>query len=121
MGFGIDFGTTCSSGVGILKNNAGNLQIIKASAEGGIPIPSLVAINKHNGEVICGKAVKDQYNEFNETCYVIRSIKSILNVEHFCITGEIGSRRLSRGAGGGYSSGYAGYFWGVAAAFGNGA
>lgn len=86
MGFGIDFGTTCSSGVGILKNNAGNLQIIKASAEGGIPIPSLVAINKHTGEVICGKAVKDQYNEFNETCYVIRSIKSILNDEHFCIT-----------------------------------
>lgn len=83
--FGIDFGTTCSAAVGNIMNEAGDLQTIKASTDDGKPIPSIVAINKITGDIVCGKDVKENFNSYLETSYVIKSIKTILDDDSFSI------------------------------------
>lgn len=78
IGFGIDFGTTNSACVGILKNK----RDIKYTDGYDAPFPSVVVIDKITGEVYCGREAWNRRQEFSEACEVITSIKSYLGTDH---------------------------------------
>lgn len=78
--FGIDFGTTnstlCCYSKGTGKKYIGDNKKIDE------PLPSIVAINKNDGNIIVGKDVKDRIKSLEDEYYVVLSIKTILNDEN---------------------------------------
>lgn len=80
--FGIDFGTTSSAVVSLIEDNefVGN-PINYGIGRDGIPLPSIVAINRKTGEVITGLEVKEKRAELSSLYEVIYSIKTYLDDE----------------------------------------
>lgn len=86
--FGIDFGTTNSSTVGILQTSGGS-ELIRYGDEYGGPFPSLVAVDKKTGEVFCGRNAWEKRKELSGVCEVISSIKSYLGTaKTWLVAGE---------------------------------
>lgn len=79
--FGIDFGTTNSAAFSFTGNDKTSLAPFKYGDDEGRPFPSIVAINKTTGEVICGRAAKEQKNVLLKTHVCFSSIKSIIDSE----------------------------------------
>lgn len=78
--FGIDFGTTNSATVGYIVMDQMPERIQYGDDEGR-PVPSVVAIDKTNGQVYTGRAAWDKKMELSESCEYIASVKSILDSE----------------------------------------
>lgn len=76
---GIDFGTTNSTLV-FFSEESGKFYI-GDSKRTGTPMPSIVAINKNNGEISVGSDVKDKLRTLENDCHIVLSIKTILNDE----------------------------------------
>lgn len=76
--FGIDFGTTSSAVVGSIIED-GDIKQIKYGVGASVPIPSVVAINKENGNVLTGLDVKNKRDELSENHEIIYSIKTYLD------------------------------------------
>ncbi len=76
--YGIDFGTTSSAVVGYMVMDHKPEQFLYGDDEGR-PIPSVIAINKANGEIITGREAWDKKMELSETCEYFSSIKSVLD------------------------------------------
>ena len=76
--FGIDFGTTSSAVVSSVIDD-GNIRQTKFGVGSGVPMPSIVAINKTTGEVLTGLEVKNKREELSETHEIIYSIKTYLD------------------------------------------
>lgn len=74
--FGIDFGTTSSAVVGTIFDDG--IEEIKYGDRKGMPIPSIVAINKNNGKVLTGRDVSDKRQELSEDYVIIPSVKTML-------------------------------------------
>ena len=75
--YGIDFGTTSSAVVGTYIDNG-----IRADYFGdaeGLPIPSVVAIDKVTGDVFTGREAWKKRTELSESCEFITSVKSFLD------------------------------------------
>lgn len=79
--FGIDFGTTNSAAVAI-KKYKDSVSYINLSDDYGNPFPSLLAIDKNNGKVYCGRKVWQERRTLQDTCEIITSIKSYLDDEN---------------------------------------
>lgn len=79
--FGIDFGTTTSATVGILKTMGGNSNMLLYGDEEERPIPSVIAIDKVSGEVFTGRTAWNKKMELSETCEYITSVKTLLGTE----------------------------------------
>ena len=58
--FGIDFGTTNSAAFSFTGMDEKSINPIHYGDDEGRPFPSVVAIDKTTGEVICGREAKDQ-------------------------------------------------------------
>lgn len=78
--YGIDFGTTNSATVGYNIIGKKNEQIIISDGKKS-PIPSVVAINKNNGEVYTGREAWERRQELSKECVYISSVKSLLGLE----------------------------------------
>lgn len=78
--FGIDFGTTNSSAIGIIDTGAGQSTFRFGDDYGG-PLPSLVAVDRETGEVFCGRSAWEKRRELSGKCEVIHSIKSELGTK----------------------------------------
>lgn len=76
--FGIDFGTTSCAVIGSIDED-GQIKQIKYGDATGVPIPSIIAINKKTGEVKTGLEVKNRRDELSEDYEIIYSIKSYLD------------------------------------------
>lgn len=76
--FGIDFGTTSSAVVGTIIED-GVIKQIKYGVGSGVPMPSVVAINKTTGDVITGLEAKNKRDELSESHEIIHSIKTYLD------------------------------------------
>ena len=74
--FGIDFGTTNSAVVSLSKTGAEIMPPIHYGDDEGRPMPSVVAINKENGDKIIGRDAKDNRNSLIQTHEYISSIKT---------------------------------------------
>lgn len=86
--YGIDFGTTCSAVVGYMVMDHKPEQFLYGDDERR-PIPSVVAINKENGEIITGREAWNKKMELSETCEYFSSIKSVLDRDfHISIAGH---------------------------------
>lgn len=73
--FGIDFGTTNSAMVGISPGHVANY-----GDEAGQPYPSIVAIDKMTGNVICrGRDAWRRREELRPSCHIITSVKTLLD------------------------------------------
>lgn len=79
--FGIDFGTTNSAAVSLTGVNEKALRTIKYGDDSGLPMPSLVAINKKTGKVIVGQQAKEQRNAMAQDYHFFSSIKSVIDSE----------------------------------------
>ena len=77
--FGIDFGTTNSAAFSFTGVDKSSIIPIHYGDDEGRPFPSVVAIDKTTGEVICGRDAKDQRNSLRETHEYFSSIKSIID------------------------------------------
>ena len=77
--FGIDFGTTNSAAFSFTGVDENTIIPIHYGDDEGRPFPSVVAINKNTGEVICGRDAKDQRHALQETHVYFSSIKSIID------------------------------------------
>lgn len=77
--FGIDFGTTNSAAFSFTGVDQNSIVPIHYGDDEGRPFPSVVAIDKTTGEVICGREAKDQRNALQETHEYFSSIKSIID------------------------------------------
>lgn len=88
--FGIDFGTTNSATVAIIKGAAGiEAREVTFGDDMGRPIPSVVAIDKKSGQVYTGREAWDKKLELSESCEYISSIKTIIEKnEVFHIAGK---------------------------------
>ena len=78
--FGIDFGTTSCATVGYTVMNGEPESFFYGDNEGR-PVPSVVAINKKNGEVYIGREAWEKRKELSETCEYISSVKTLLDSE----------------------------------------
>lgn len=76
--FGIDFGTTNSAAFSF-TGIGDDINPISYGDDEGRPFPSIVAINRANGEVITGRDAKDKRNELSENYEYITSIKTIID------------------------------------------
>ncbi len=87
MAFGIDFGTTHSAITYTATNRVSRL----IASSGNRPYPSLVAINRVTGEVLCGESARAHRESLADTDYeVIRSVKRLLGTPTaWKIAGEI--------------------------------
>lgn len=86
--FGIDFGTTSSATVNytVMDNQFKEVQY---GDDEGRPIPSVVAIDKHTGEVYTGRKAWEKRMQLSESCQYISSIKSVLDSNwSFEVNGE---------------------------------
>lgn len=79
--FGIDFGTTSSAVVGTMID--GDVRITKYGEE-GMPIPSIVAIDKKTGAITTGRAAWKQRQALSENCEIISSVKTFLEDPKCC-------------------------------------
>lgn len=88
--FGIDFGTTNTAAVGrilvnheIIKHNYGDWE--------GLPIPSVIAIDKKTGTIYTGRDAWEKKVALSESCEYISSVKTLLGDENWqrIIHGEI--------------------------------
>lgn len=79
--FGIDFGTTNSAAFSYTGIDENSIVPIHYGDDEGRPFPSVVAINKSTGEVICGREAKEQKHTLQETHMYFSSIKSIIDSE----------------------------------------
>lgn len=77
--FGIDFGTTNSAAFSFTGADESTIVPIHYGDDEGRPFPSVVAIDKITGEVICGREAKEQRNALQETHMYFSSIKSIID------------------------------------------
>lgn len=78
--FGIDFGTTNSATVGLIKGlHDTDTHMIQYGDSLGRPIPSVVAINKMTGEVYTGRKAWEKKMELSESCEYIPSVKTYLD------------------------------------------
>lgn len=80
--FGIDFGTTNSAIYSISGADAESMTSIcygDPELMDGLPLPSLVGINKVTGEVITGRGVRDKRNELSKEYEFFSSIKTIID------------------------------------------
>ena len=77
--FGIDFGTTNSAAYSFTGIDENSIIDIHYGDDEGRPFPSVVAINKENGSVICGREAKEQKNTLLESHVYFSSIKSIID------------------------------------------
>ena len=83
--FGIDFGTTNSATVAIIKGTAGiESKEVTFGDSMGRPIPSVVAIDKESGKVYTGREAWDKKLELSESCEYISSIKSMMKHKMSC-------------------------------------
>ena len=87
MAFGIDFGTTNSAITYTATNKVSRL----IASTGNRPYPSLVAINRVTGEVLCGESARAHRETLAHTdCEVIRSVKRLLGTSKaWKIAGDI--------------------------------
>ena len=76
--FGIDFGTTSSATVGYSLANKKAECFFYGDSEGR-PIPSVIAIDKNNGEIFTGREAWDKKMELSESCEYISSIKTLID------------------------------------------
>ena len=76
--FGIDFGTTSSATVGYSLANKKAECFFYGDSEGR-PIPSVIAIDKNNGEIFTGREAWDKKMELSESCEYIPSIKTLID------------------------------------------
>ncbi len=76
--FGIDFGTTSSAVVGysVLEHTPDEF---KYGDDEGMPVPSVIAIDKKTGEVYTGREAWDKKMELSESCEYISSVKTMLD------------------------------------------
>jgi len=79
--FGIDFGTTNTAAVSLTGADSDNIKPIFYGDDEGRPMPSVVAINKKNGEITVGRSAKDNRNTFIQTHEYISSIKTVIDSE----------------------------------------
>lgn len=79
--FGIDFGTTNSAAVSYTGATYDTISQINYGDDEGRPIPSVVAINKHTGEIITGREAKERRNVLIGDYEYFSSIKSIISEE----------------------------------------
>lgn len=87
--FGIDFGTTNSAAFSFTGMDEKSINPIHYGDDEGRPFPSVVAIDKTTGEVICGREAKDQRHELQGTHMYFSSIKSIIDSdEKWVIAGK---------------------------------
>lgn len=92
--FGIDFGTTNSSVVGISKSG-GYFNINKLGEDGERPFPTLLAIDRISKEVYFGEEVKIKRRELSESCEIISSVKTYIGTDkRWDIGGEIWTPEL---------------------------
>ena len=90
--FGIDFGTTNSAAFSFTGVDENSIVPIHYGDDEGRPFPSVVAINKETGEVICGREAKEQRNTLRGTHAYFSSIKSIIDSDQtWTIAGKIWS------------------------------
>lgn len=85
--FGIDFGTTNSATVGYLVMDE-NIDDIKYGDDEGLPIPTVVAINKENGNLYYGRDAWNKKMQLSESCEYISSIKTVLDSEQVKIIAD---------------------------------
>jgi molecular chaperone DnaK len=77
MGFcGIDFGTTNTAMV-YFSEHAG--MICVGAEEENIPLPSIVALNKHTGAIVVGSDVKRNIQKYTRDYEIVLSIKTVLD------------------------------------------
>ncbi len=76
---GIDFGTTNSAAVSTIFNGRTIEEPIEHGDDQGTPFPSIVGINKENGEIITGRNAKNRRIELSEKYTFFTSIKSIID------------------------------------------
>lgn len=76
--FGIDFGTTSSAVVGYMVMDHKPEKFLYGDQEGR-PVPSVIAIDKTNGQVFTGRDAWDKKMELSESCEYISSVKTILD------------------------------------------
>lgn len=76
--FGIDFGTTNSATVGCMVMGD-NREMVLYGDDEGLPMPSVVAIDKTTGNVFTGREAWEKKMELSQSCEYISSIKSILD------------------------------------------
>lgn len=89
--FGIDFGTTCSATVGY-SIMEGKLEIFPYGDEQGLPIPSVIAINKKTGEVYAGREAWKRKKSLSSSAEYecISSVKMFLDTDfHKEIAGKV--------------------------------
>ncbi|MEY8304568.1 Hsp70 family protein [Anaerosalibacter bizertensis] len=87
--FGIDFGTTNSSVVSVIKSG-NTINIDKFGEEGERPFPSLLAIDKISGEVYFGEDARTRRRELSDSCEIISSVKSYIDTDKkWDIAGEV--------------------------------
>ena len=77
--FGIDFGTTNSAACSFTGIEKQIINPINYGDGAKRPFPSVVAINKTTGEVICGREAKEQRNTLRGTHVFFTSIKNIID------------------------------------------
>lgn len=75
--FGIDFGTTNSAVVAIVYDKNWN-RTLTFGDEYENPFPSLIAIDKSDGKVYCGRKAWEVRRKLQETCEIISSVKTYL-------------------------------------------
>lgn len=78
--FGIDFGTTNSATVGYAFMGDAYEKILYGDDEQR-PVPSVVAINKHDGTIYTGRDAWERRQELSQDCEFILSVKSLLDQE----------------------------------------
>lgn len=76
--FGIDFGTTNSATVGYMVMDHKPEMVLYGDDE-GLPMPSVVAIDKNSGEVFTGREAWEKKMELSQSCEYISSVKTILD------------------------------------------
>ncbi len=77
MGFcGIDFGTTNTAMVYFSEHTG---MIFVGDEEENLPLPSIVALNKHTGEIIVGSDVKRNIQKYTRDYEIVLSIKTVLD------------------------------------------
>lgn len=79
--FGIDFGTTNTATVGHIYLANQLMEI--TYGDNGQPIPSVVAIDKQNGQVYTGREAWSKKMELAESCELVTSVKSLLEDENW--------------------------------------